>query len=334
MSSARVWTDKRCTIKATVRFADRRLAVLWWAALWLLLAAAPADLLAAFPKAHGYVNDFAGILDGRAVTILESELRAAEAQTSAEIVLVTLPSLDGMTIEGYANDLFSQWRIGKHGKDNGVLILVAPNERHVRIEVGYGLEPVLPDGLAGEIIRRAFLPAFRSGDFSNGTLAGVRRVVEVVRTDHTLTPDERRGVNGHNSVQPPWLFIVFFFGLFIAIGTFALGFAIGARTVFLVLWGAGFSGASSLMLLLVPMPTSALWTLRILGLGAFVCGFAIGRSRPVRGALQSSSRSSEGSSGWTTGLSSASSDTGSSSSSSGGDFGGGASGGGGATGSW
>jgi uncharacterized protein len=103
---------------------------------WALLVAVPHPV-SAFPKAQGYVNDFAGILNSRVSADLESELRAAERQTSAEIVLVTVPSLEGMTIEAYANGLFNEWRIGKRGKDNGVLVLAAPAERHVRIEVGY-----------------------------------------------------------------------------------------------------------------------------------------------------------------------------------------------------
>jgi uncharacterized protein len=301
--------------------------VVGFVAGWALLVAVPHPV-SAFPKAQGYVNDFAGILNSRVSAVLESELRAAERQTSAEIVLVTVPSLEGMTIEAYANGLFNEWRIGKRGKDNGVLVLAAPAERHVRIEVGYGLEPVLPDGLAGEIIRTDFLPAFRRGDFANGILAGVRHITEVVTRDHTLTADERRQLTVSQTVQPPWLFIVSVFGVFIVIGAFVFGLGLGVRSIFLLLWGIGFSVFDVLILILIPMPASALWCLRALGLGMVVCGLIIGRKT----ARQASSGFGRGStSGWRTDMSSASSDSGSSS---GGDFGGGSSGGGGASGSW
>ena len=306
------------------------------AAIWFLLLVFQAGLSAAYPKARGYVNDFAGILDGSAIVTLESELRATEQQTSGEIVLATVPSLDGMTVEEYANGLFTEWKIGKRGKDNGVLILVAPAERRVRIEVGYGLEPVLPDGLAGEIIRTEFLPAFRKGDFANGIVAGVGRVVEVVERDHPLTPDERRRLTAPAGAQPPWLVIVGFLGVFVGLGAFVLGLGIGGRTTFLAVWGAGFGGAGALMVFVVPSPDSARWTLEALGLGMFCWGFTTGRTHPLKAAIASSSTGSTGSTG--SGESSSGWTSGTSSDSSGGssdvDFGGGSSGGGGASGSW
>lgn len=304
--------------------------VIGFVAVWALLIAVPHPV-SAYPKAQGYVNDFAGTLNSRVSAVLESELRAAERQTSAEIVVVTVSSLEGMTIEAYANGLFNEWKIGKRGKDNGVLVLVSPAERHVRIEVGYGLEPVLPDGLAGEIIRTDFLPAFRRGDFGNGILAGVRHITEVVTRDHALTAAERRQLTVGQTVQPPWLFIVSVFGVFIVIGAFPLGLGLGARSVFLLLWGIGFSAADVLMLILIPMPASALWSLRALGLGTVVWGLMIGRTQSRKMARQASSGFGGGSSGWRNDMSSGSSDSGGSS---GGDFGGGSSGGGGASGSW
>jgi hypothetical protein len=117
------------------------------------------------------------------------------------------------------------------------------------------------------------------------------------------------------------------FGVFIVIGAFVLGLGLGARSVFLLLWGIGVSVFDVLMLILIPMPASALWSLRALGLGMVVCGLMTGRKM----ARQASSGFGRGSSGWRTDMSSGSSDSGSSS---GGDFGGGSSGGGGASGSW
>src|SRR5579864_9056663 len=113
---------------------------------WLLVAAFQAPLLAAPLKPQGYVSDFADILAPDVKNELRAMLGETERQTSAEIALVTVPSLDGETVEEYANRLFKEWGVGKKGADNGVLVLVAPSERRIRIEVGYGLEPVLPDG--------------------------------------------------------------------------------------------------------------------------------------------------------------------------------------------
>ena len=104
---------------------------------------------AAFPRPSGHVNDFAGVLTADDRAYLENFLRSVERDTTAEVVVVTVTSLDGMTIEEYANRLFADWGIGTKARDNGVLLLVAPAERQVRIEVGYGLEGSLPDGLAG-----------------------------------------------------------------------------------------------------------------------------------------------------------------------------------------
>ena len=147
----------------------------------LLLGLLWASSVQAVPKRPpGTVGDFAGILDERAQQELSSIIFQAESKTSAEIAVVTVPSLEGKSVEEYAHDVFNEWGIGKKGKDNGVLVLVAPNERKVRIEVGYGLEPILPDGLAGQIIREQFVPAFKGGDFPGGILGGVERIAAIV----------------------------------------------------------------------------------------------------------------------------------------------------------
>src|SRR5262245_1437309 len=142
----------------------------------LLLVALGTPLAAQFPKADGFINDFAGVLDADARADLQSIVRDTEQKTTAEIAVATVQSLGDMTVEEYANRLFREWGIGKKGKDNGILVLVAPTERKMRIEVGYGLEPILPDGLAGDIIRTDFLPHFRNGDFQAGIRAGVNHV--------------------------------------------------------------------------------------------------------------------------------------------------------------
>src|SRR4029077_18111079 len=176
------------------------------------------SVFADFPKPSGPINDCAGVLDESTVDALKTLTADIEAQTTAEIAVVTVTSLDGMSIEEYANRLFKEWGIGQKGADNGVLILVAPGERKMRIEVGYGLEGVLPDGLAGEVIRIEFTPAFRNGDYPRGLVLGVTRIAAIVKANHVLTPDEIRAMRERANTRPPALFTIPFFGIFVAIG--------------------------------------------------------------------------------------------------------------------
>ncbi|KKT35239.1 MAG: hypothetical protein UW24_C0012G0044 [Parcubacteria group bacterium GW2011_GWA2_44_12] len=134
------------------------------------------------PDPSGYVNDFAGILTNRAS--LEQEIAQFEAETSNQIAVVTVNSLEGDTIENYAVRLFETWRIGEKNKDNGILLLIAPNEREVRIEVGYGLEGALTDITASAIIRNEILPQFKANNYSAGVRAGVEAIMGAVKGEY------------------------------------------------------------------------------------------------------------------------------------------------------
>lgn len=136
-----------------------RLAVL--AAAALSLGAADFGAL----KPRGYVSDFAGVLSAPAVRQLNEYLGRVEQATGAQIAIVTIPSLEGEPVEDVATLLFERWGIGKKGKDEGALFLLAINDRKSRLEVGYGLEPVLPDGAAGALLRE-MRPALRAGDYA------------------------------------------------------------------------------------------------------------------------------------------------------------------------
>lgn len=124
---------------------------------------------ASFPQPVGYVNDFAGVIDDESKKKMEEIIKFIEEKTGAEIAVVTIKTLEGESIEMFANKLFQQWGIGKKGKDNGVLILISLKEKKIRIEVGYGLEDILPDGLCGEIIRKDNGAFSKSGEIRTCT---------------------------------------------------------------------------------------------------------------------------------------------------------------------
>lgn len=137
---------------------------------WLALGPVAAALK--FPEPEGYVNDFADMLSPETVDSLDRDLAAFDAQTTNEIAVVTVRDLQGTTVEDFAVRLFESWKIGKKGKDNGVLLLIAQQERKIRIEVGYGLEPQLTDVEAYRIISGTISPAFKEGDYNGGVARG------------------------------------------------------------------------------------------------------------------------------------------------------------------
>ena len=143
----------------------------------------------------GYVNDFAEILKTEERTNLENLLNQTEKATTAEIAVVIIPTLEGENLEEYANELFKQWGIGKKGKDNGVLILVAQKEHKIRIEVGYGLEAILPDGKCGQIIRDVLTPAFRKQEFGTGLYQAVFLVSQIIQGQEPVIPSSEKGTS-------------------------------------------------------------------------------------------------------------------------------------------
>jgi uncharacterized membrane protein YgcG len=144
----------------------------------LTAAVAAADTL---PRPRSYVSDFANVLNDGTRRSLEAQLEALDRQTSIQVACVTVKGLDGQSIERFATRLFNAWGIGTARRNNGVLVLVAPRDRQMRIEVGTGLEHVLTDDLSARVIQTYFVPEFRSGRFDRGIEAGVARVIEIVR---------------------------------------------------------------------------------------------------------------------------------------------------------
>src|SRR6476646_741449 len=147
-----------------------------------LLAIAPA-LAINFPALTGRVVDQANIIQPDTRVAIEQKLADLEAKSGIQLVVATVNSLEGQEVEPYANELFRKWALGEKQKNNGVLLLVAPNERRVRIEVGYGLEGTLTDALSKVIISNAMAPRFKAGDFGGGIERGVDDIITVLTTD-------------------------------------------------------------------------------------------------------------------------------------------------------
>lgn len=136
-----------------------------------------------YPAPRGYVTDHAGVLDGRASSALAGLLSELDRKAAAQVAVATVKDLGGRDVESYATGLYEAWGIGKKGSDRGALILVSVGDRKARIETGYGLEGILPDGLCGEILDRHMLPSFKEGDYAGGVLRGAVAVASVVARD-------------------------------------------------------------------------------------------------------------------------------------------------------
>jgi uncharacterized protein len=148
--------------------------------LLMLVAAAFA---ANFPALTGRVVDQANIIPTESRQAIEAKLADLETKSDIQLVVATVTSLDGQEIEPYANELFRVWKLGEKTKNNGVLLLIAPNERRVRIEVGYGLEGTLTDALSQVIIANAITPHFKTSDYAGGITRGVDDIITVLTTD-------------------------------------------------------------------------------------------------------------------------------------------------------
>ncbi len=197
---------------------------LWGVGLWSLIAAALlcAILIDAavaepkFPALTGRIVDEAGILSGQDYAALKEELAGIEKTSTDQVVVVTLKSLQGYTIEDFGYQLGRAWGIGQKDKNNGILLIVAPNEHKVRIEVGYGLEPIMTDALSKLIIENAILPEFRRGDFPAGIKAGVRDIKDVLLGDADAVKERARSAHGPGTPETLQV-LLFVFWLCIAV---------------------------------------------------------------------------------------------------------------------
>lgn len=159
------------------------------------------------PALRGHVNDYAAMLSPQAAQQLEAGLTAFEASDSTQIVVLTIPSLEGQVLEEYAIRVVEAWKIGQKGKDNGALLLVVQNDRKIRIEVGRGLEGKLTDLTSGRIIRNEISPAFKRGDFDAGIAAGVGAIMATVRGEYQAEAAPIR--EGKQGASPIFTLLIF-----------------------------------------------------------------------------------------------------------------------------
>lgn len=161
-----------------------------WFALLLAFVSAPAAALDLPARPQGPIYDEADILPADQEAALDQRLRAFDAKTGDAVIVVTVNSLQGDTIEDYASKLYASWGIGGAERDTGVLLLIAPNERKMRIEVGYGLTPYITDILSGRIIRDDITPRFKRGDMVGGINAGV----DALLTQLSQSPEDAKAI--------------------------------------------------------------------------------------------------------------------------------------------
>ncbi|WP_414464451.1 TPM domain-containing protein [Hyphomicrobium sp. DY-1] len=171
-----------------------------------------------YPELAGRVTDEAGLLTPTEKTDIEADLASLEQTSTDQLAVVTVKSLQGYSIEDYGIGLARKWGIGQKGKDNGILLIVAPNDRKVRIEVGRRLEPFMTDTMAALIIQNAILPKFRRGDYAGGIKDGVRDIKSVVLGDAEEV--KRRAAGPRTPENDPT--VIFHIILFLAIVAFII----------------------------------------------------------------------------------------------------------------
>jgi uncharacterized protein len=275
------------------------------------------------PFLGGRVNDYAGILSSNAVSTLERVLKAHEDSTTNQVVVLTISSLNGANLEEYSIKVAQTWKLGQKGKDNGVLLLVAKDDRKMRIEVGYGLEGSLTDAICSNITQREILPKFKKGDYDAGVQAGITAILEAI--EGTYTAEETSGT------QMEFPEILIFLGIFtVVVGMFT----------FIALFSKGFV-SWFLYVFLIPFwmafPYAAIGgTIGLLPFLIYAIGFPIGKAWLAKSSTGIRWQKSIGTSFLTSSSHGGWSSSGGGWSSGGGGFsgGGGSFGGGGSSGSW
>ena len=232
---------------------ERRTAALLVLCL-LVLCSAVQCLALDVPDLEGRINDYANLLSPATEASLESVLESLESSDSTQIVVLTIKSLQGDSLEQFSLRVVEDWKIGRQGLDNGVLLLVARDDRKIRIEVGYGLEGTLTDMTAGRIISNVISPKFKQGDFNQGIIDGIGAIVATVRGEFSL--DKGGGPAPSNRADPGGLltsmiFIFFVFGSLLRKSKIAAAAAGGMLSPLLGFLLFGITGLA--LLFLIPM---------------------------------------------------------------------------------
>ena len=179
-----------------------------------------------FPRPTGFVNDFAGTISPQAETVMTRIAEEVQAKTGAEIAVATIETTGGRDIEEYSVDLYMAWGIGQEGKDNGVLLLVALQDRELWIKTGYGLEGTIPDAVAHVIYREVLRPGFRSGQYDEALVTAVRMMAERILAEAGRTLAYTDSIPGAYALKrpaappiPPWVLglLFLFFPIFITL---------------------------------------------------------------------------------------------------------------------
>ncbi|RXH06596.1 MULTISPECIES: TPM domain-containing protein [Bradyrhizobium] len=283
----------------------------------LLTLAFPTRADVAVPQLTGRVVDQTGTLSSSDIASLSQKLREFENRKGSQIAVLIVPTTEPETIEQFSIRVAEVWKIGRKKVDDGAILVVAKNDRHLRIEVGYGLEGALTDVTSRRIIDEDITPKFRSGDFSGGISAGVDRMIRVIDGEPLPTPSRSVNFGSWNDIEPLFYFVLF--------GPLVVGGFL--RAMFGRLLGSVVAGVIVGVLAWFVLESA------VIGLGAGVLGAILTFIADLLGVGSATGRSRGGS--WSSGSSSGGWSSGSSSSDGGGFSGGGGSfGGGGASGSW
>lgn len=223
----------------------------------------PASALEA-PALKGRINDYAGMLSPAAARSLEQKLAAFERETTNQVVLLTVPSLEGDVIENFAIRVAEAWKIGQQGKDNGIILILSKKERKIRIEVGRGLQGVLPDITAGQIIRNTMAPSLKAGDNDKGLSLGLTAIMDATKGEFKASPADKKAAKKKKS-SPYGFFLVL---LLVALVIVAMAGA-HSRSAGTLAGGITLPAAAGIGL------GTVLWKLGLLAVLGAVAGFLI-----------------------------------------------------------
>lgn len=175
----------------------------WLFIIWALFASTVSHATPTFPALTGRVVDRGNFLSPSAQARISQQLKAHENATGNQVVVATVPDLQGYTIENYGYQLGRYWGIGQKGKNNGVILLIARAEHKIRIEVGYGLEGTLTDAISSNIIHTVIMPAFKRGQFEKGISSGVTAIIQALGGQYAM-----RKADNHHHKYNAWVIIM------------------------------------------------------------------------------------------------------------------------------